>query len=324
MKRRSSLIRNLFPTVGLSLLALLIWFVFTTAVRADDFTVFLPILIDDSLRGDIVFYNIPNDQADPDMEIMMVHLPERTTIQLTDNDYDDYEPDWSPDGQQIVYTSYQYGNGDIFVMNRDGSNPSQLTATAENDSGPSWSPDGKQIIFARSFTRTELSLMLIELPGLQERRLTTGTVDYGPHWSPGGSQVAFVSTRDGDAELNILDLSSMAIRQITQNETYDGEPVWSPDGTALLALAMDKLGERSLYWIKIDGTGQETLTGLEFIPMDHDLSADGTKIVAALGTKFSRELFVWRLDKQLLQRITVADGPMFENSYRSGPRWYQP
>lgn len=316
--------RKSILSIGFGVLALLLCFLFATGVRAEDFTIFLPLLLDDSLRGDIVFYNIPNDRANPDMEIMMVHLPERTTVQLTDNEYDDYEPDWSPDGQQIVYTSYQHGNGDIFVMNRDGSNPSQLTATAENDSDPSWSPDGKQIIFARSFTRTERSLMLIELPGLQERRLTTGTVDYGPRWSPDGSQVAFVSEHDGDAEVNILDLGSMAIRQITQNDTYDGEPVWSPDGTELMVLAMDKLGERSLYRIKIDGTGKETLTGLGFIPMDYDWSADGTKIVCAVGTKFSRELSVWRLDKQLLQPITMADGPMFENSYRSGPRWYQP
>ncbi len=317
------MVRKLIPTVGFALISLLLWFTLATGLRAEDFTIFLPLLRDESLRGDIVFYNIPNDHVHSDTEIMMVHLPERMTVQLTDNDYDEYSPDWSPDGQQIVYTSYQQGNGDIFIMDRDGSNPNQLTTTAENDGAPRWSPDGKRIVFTRQFTMTETSLMLIELPGLQETRLTTGTIDYSPSWSPDGTQVAFASERDGDVELYILDLGSMAIRQITQNNEFDSLPAWSPDGKQLLALAMDKLGTPSLYRINIDGTGQETLRGLGG-SMGHDWSADGTKIVYASGTKFSRELYVWRLDKQSSQAVTVVDGPMFENSFRNEPRWYQP
>jgi TolB protein len=315
--------RKLILSIGFGVLALLLWFTFAAGVRAADFTIFLPLLRDEALRGDIVFYQFPNDQADPDAEIMLVRLPERTTIQLTDNEYDEYAPDWSPDGQQIVYTSYQQGNGDIFVMDRDGSNPSQLTATAENDGAPAWSPDGKRILFTRYFTTTETSLLLVELPGLQETRLTTGTIDASPSWSPDGSQVAFASARDGDAELYILDLGSRVVRQVTQNTELDGEPVWSPDGTQLLALAMDSLGERALYRINVDGTGKETLTGLGFVPMGHDWSADGTKIVYVGATKFSRELYVWRLDKEAWEAVTTPDAPIFENSMRDGPRWYQ-
>ena len=65
----------------------------------------------------------------------------------------DIEPAWSPDGTQIAFTRF-YGatQGEIFVMNADGSNQRRLTANA-NDRNPTWSPDGTKIAFS-SFFRT--------------------------------------------------------------------------------------------------------------------------------------------------------------------------
>jgi hypothetical protein len=39
------------------------------------------------------------------------------------------------------------GNGDIYVMDADGSNQTRLTRDLANDSGPAWSPDGSRIAF---------------------------------------------------------------------------------------------------------------------------------------------------------------------------------
>ncbi|MBN8639876.1 MAG: PD40 domain-containing protein, partial [Anaerolineae bacterium] len=68
----------------------------------------------------------------------------RGRVQLTNNgDYDD-EPDWSPGGNQIVFTRGRYGfNTDIWVMNADGSNPRQLTTDEATDHSPRWLPDGR-------------------------------------------------------------------------------------------------------------------------------------------------------------------------------------
>ena len=56
-------------------------------------------------------------------------------------------PAWSPDGSKIAYSF----NGDIWVMNPDGSNKIQLTATPipqYAEELPTWSPDGNKIAFA--------------------------------------------------------------------------------------------------------------------------------------------------------------------------------
>ena len=48
---------------------------------------------------------------------------------------------WSPDGSKIAYVD----DGDIYVMNADGSNTRRLTTDPKGDFYPAWSPDGSTI-----------------------------------------------------------------------------------------------------------------------------------------------------------------------------------
>ena len=50
---------------------------------------------------------------------------------------------WSPDGQKVAFD----GNGDLYVMNADGSGLRRLTRNPACDRGPAWSPDGRKIAF---------------------------------------------------------------------------------------------------------------------------------------------------------------------------------
>jgi len=53
-------------------------------------------------------------------------------------------PSWSPDGKQLVFTGYDGGLSDLFVVNADGTNLHRLTNDKYADLEPSWSPDGKR------------------------------------------------------------------------------------------------------------------------------------------------------------------------------------
>ena len=59
---------------------------------------------------------------------------------MTDNSVIDWKSSWSPDGKQIAFTSDRDGNGEIYVMNADGSNQTRLTSDPADDYYPSWSP----------------------------------------------------------------------------------------------------------------------------------------------------------------------------------------
>jgi TolB protein len=54
---------------------------------------------------------------------------------------------WSPDGKQLVYSSWQSGDFDLFVMNADGSDVRQLTDWRRGDGAAAWLLSG-QILFS--------------------------------------------------------------------------------------------------------------------------------------------------------------------------------
>ena len=67
---------------------------------------------------------------------------------VTDEMGDSQEPDWSPDGEKIVFHSYRDGTYHIWTINKDGSDLTQLTSGISDNREPDWSPDGKSIVFS--------------------------------------------------------------------------------------------------------------------------------------------------------------------------------
>jgi hypothetical protein len=59
---------------------------------------------------------------------------------LTSEDWDSSEPDWSPDGNRIAFTSNRDGNGNIYVMDGDGANAERITSDPGLESHPAWRP----------------------------------------------------------------------------------------------------------------------------------------------------------------------------------------
>jgi TolB protein len=89
-------------------------------------------------------------------------------------------PVWSPDGTRIAYTK----NGDIFVINADGSGQTKLTDHPAGDWDPRWSPDGSKIVFTTDRDGNR-EIYVMNPDGSNQTNLTNSAEnEEHPSWAP--------------------------------------------------------------------------------------------------------------------------------------------
>ncbi|MCH7606407.1 MAG: trypsin-like peptidase domain-containing protein [Chloroflexi bacterium] len=194
-----------------------------------------------------------NDNAGSEIYVMDVDGGNR--IRLTDNSYRDDKPSWSPDGSKITFISDSEGDAkeQIYVIDSDGSNLRRVTNGGDH-SNPKWSPDGSQLVFefrpsSRDWWRLGIIDAVVTLGGGRQINIPGGG-DYSPTWSQDGERILFYSYRDSEyykkwnrltpaeekstenwakgAEVYIMDRSGRNVRRLTNNDAWDGVPVWAP------------------------------------------------------------------------------------------------
>lgn len=125
---------------------------------------------------------------------------------LTQGDWMDDGPDYSPDGRFIFFNSTRSGNMKIWRIDADSANPMQMTFGDDTrDWFPHPSPDGKWIVYVAFGSdvavndhpaNKEVTLRLMASGGGPSQVIATlfggqGTINV-PSWSPDGSAFAFV------------------------------------------------------------------------------------------------------------------------------------
>src|SRR3712207_326218 len=107
--------------------------------------------------------------------------------QLTENAAFDFDPEWSPDGEQIAFESNREGFSDIFVMNSDGSDQSHVTSNPAFDRSATFAPDGERIAFDSNLSAGvdnptgDTEIFAVNLDGTGLEQLTNNTArDFHP------------------------------------------------------------------------------------------------------------------------------------------------
>jgi TolB protein len=149
----------------------------------------------------------------------------------------DDDPDWSPDGQKIVFTSHaitdNHNNSttaEIYVMNADGTGmPKRLTNNDEEERAPAWSPDGSRIVFMCRRGGLDFEICAMNADGTGQVQLTDNTVgDLTPSWSPDGEKIVFHRPVGGRGRFQLFLMNSDGTSQVqlTFPPGLNGFPNW--------------------------------------------------------------------------------------------------
>jgi Tol biopolymer transport system component/DNA-binding winged helix-turn-helix (wHTH) protein len=136
-------------------------------------------------------------------------------------------PQFSPDGNKLAYMSDRSGTMEIWVSDRDGSNPFQLTAIGAAGT-PRWSPDSQAIAFdARARNGSVIYAVNLQ-DGTPRLLVQDDSENVCPSWSSDGHWIYFASHRTG--EWQVWKVSSQGGKAVQVTAHGGHAPLPSLDG----------------------------------------------------------------------------------------------
>ena len=226
-------------------------------------------------------------KRDGNAEIYIMNPDGSEQVNLTQHPAEDYDPVWSPNGKQILFSSNRWDGivFDLYLMDADGTNIRKVFKSSKYRREPTWSPNGKNIAYAQGEPRkaksieaqglrfvppADLAIYIATPNGDSAEKLTDG---FDPSWSPDGSEIAFVAGGIEYTRLGIFNLQTRKKKTLISKEKpwliwptwWILSPRWSPRGDKIAFTKLDggQFNEQGLllfrkgtiYMANRDGTG---------------------------------------------------------------------
>jgi len=250
---------------------------------------------------------VKDDTMVIDRDIKMTHLwlfdiAKKEEKRLTEGDFTVSDPQWSPDGTRITYTTRPTPKADdgdlsdVWILTLKSGEKKKLLDQNSSDTAR-WSPDGKWIAYTGSVTRDSGPsinyLYLLPAAGGAPRQLT-GKFDLSvgtPVWARDGRSIYFTTNVLEAIEAYAADVNTGAVTQLTKSGGSTGITEISRDGKTIVGTMSSAQRPTELYLTAPDFKVVKPLTDHNSWLKDYSLavseivkwkSTDGTEIEGIL------------------------------------------
>jgi TolB protein len=203
---------------------------------------------------------------------------------------------YTPDGQDIFYSTWGPEPLSIGRVARKGGPTRAQPRATTSDSYPDVSPDGKWLVFVR--TENKVSHMFVRAAdGTGEARrlgMLEGTV---PRWSPDGKWIAFCPNRGFTDGVFVVHPDGSGLKRVTER---GGWPVWWPRGDQIGMQTVGPDGNAELTVVKLATGEAKVLPGLRFNGTNYpfDVSRDGNWLVTTNTVGETGEIWLLEGEKK--------------------------
>ena len=212
------------------------------------------------------------------------------------------QPDWSPDGQRLAFTSpckgnlQRYENASIYLVNLDGTGVTPISTAPGGDFDPAWSPDGKRLAFTSLQDGPVPHLFIMDVDGNNRVRLSAeGGRDYQARWSSDGTRLVFVTVPStGDSTIFEMMADGTEKQQYSRGQGANSSPDWSRDGRLVLYIKSSQNGQVATTLYEKQGFVENPLLVGAGGSSSARFSTDSQWIVAD-GMDSGRVRSIWKL-----------------------------
>ncbi|NOD31011.1 Tol-Pal system beta propeller repeat protein TolB [Ruegeria atlantica] len=219
-------------------------------------------------------------------------------------------PRFSPNGDRLLYTSYESGSPRIYVLDVGRVKRQELkTQDGTMSFSPRFSPDGRSIVYSL-IQGGNTDLWKMDLASGQSTRLTnTPAIETVPSYSPDGSRIVFESDRSGTPQLYVMPANGGEATRISFGSGRYGTPVWSPRGD-LIAFTKQNQGRFHIGVMRTDGSEERLLTA-SFLDEGPTWSPNGRVIMftrETQGASGRASLYSVDISGRNLRPVRTPDG----------------
>lgn len=267
----------------------------------------------------IVYQNVTVEQNIWELPVAApAHPSERAPLRVVASTSPNLDLQLSPDGRRIAFTSRMSGCSEVWVSNRDGSDPRRVTNFAADGrvGSPAWSADGQRIAFDAMRTGTgNWNVFVVAAEGGPVRALTADRFNnVRPSWSIDGRWIYFGSDRTGDWQIWRAPAAGGTAVRITREGGI--EPVVSWDGRRVYYAR--QLPAQGIWEVPLEG-GPEVQVVNRGRALDFDVAESGIFILdTEAAPQATVEMFSFA-SRQLTTVARLPVGPRF-SSYLRVPR----